>query len=476
MLAHICRVLAVFGACFGAVSGPASAQDDFDVSDIFSNQRFYEEHGLLQAIGDMHFIADVWYLPGPADSTRALIGVSLSNSALQFVRTDDGRWQAAYGVTASVEAETGSGSPVEKTWEQSVNVETFDETMLTAETIVFQTDLTLAPGEYELDLSVRDRNSDHGSKVDRDLEVPDLPEARLALLEPVLLRLYRPAGNHTEFVVHPSHFYPSTPDRIDFLAEASGASAQNAPYTMRARLIPVAGGEEPAGASWSQNLSPDSSGTIEAFGTLQNPGAQFGEFELELELTDAAGNAIANQSTPVLIAGSSAWIATNWEEALKLIRWEATGEEMDILEDIEDPDQRLEAWNCFWKIRDPVEATATNEAMVSYFQRVETANKTWHSALRPGYQSDRGRVFITLGPPDEIIERPMPAGPVPFEIWLYHNYNAEIRFVDRIGFNNYELDNIGEYQSEVSRIERRKLQFLEGRASECPLLAPAFND
>ena len=70
MPAHICRVLAVFGACFGAVSGPASAQD-FNVSDIFSNQRFYEEHGLLQAIGDMHFIADVWYLPGPADSTRA---------------------------------------------------------------------------------------------------------------------------------------------------------------------------------------------------------------------------------------------------------------------------------------------------------------------------------------------------------------------------------------------------------------------
>jgi GWxTD domain-containing protein len=469
---HFRRVLTVLCVFFGAVSGSVSAQD-LEISDIFSNQRFYEEHDLLQSTGDVHFIADVWYLPGPADSTTALIGISLSNSALQFVRTDDGRWQATYGVTASVESEI-QGSPVEKSWEQSVNVESFDETLLTSETIVFQTDLALAPGEYELVLSVRDRNADHGSRVSGDLEVPALPDARLALSEPVLLRLYRPADDGTEYVVHPSHFYPSSPDRIDFLAEASGASPQNAPYTMRVRLVPVSADEEPLDASWTDDLSPDSTGTLEAFGTLVNPGAQFGEFELTLELTDAAGNVVASESTPVMIAGSSAWISTNWEEALKLIRWEATDDEMDILEDIEEPGRRMEAWNCFWEIRDPVTATATNEALISYFQRVETANRTWRSALRPGYQSDRGRVFITLGPPDEIIERPMPAGPVPFEIWRYYDYNVEIRFVDRIGFNNYELDNIGEYQSEVSRLERRKMNFLRDRADECPLLAPAF--
>ena len=37
---------------------------------------------------------------------------------------------------------------------------------------------------------------------------------------------------------------------------------------------------------------------------------------------------------------------------------------MEILEDIEDPASRLEAWSCFWKIRDPVPATATNEVEI----------------------------------------------------------------------------------------------------------------
>jgi GWxTD domain-containing protein len=463
---------AALAVALGIAPQVASAQD-LDVSEIFSNQRFYEASDLLQARGDVRFVADVWYLPGPADSTRALIGISLSNSSLQFVRTDDGRWQATYGVSASLEAEDG-GNPIEKSWQQSVSVGTFDETMLTGETIVFQTDLTLAPGEYEISLSVRDRNADHSSKASGDLAVPSLPRARLALSEPVLLRLYRPDGNDTEFVVHPSHYYPTTPERIDFLAEASGASAQNAPYALSARLVRVGAQEEDLEPTRIVDLSPDSAGTIEAFGSLQSPAAQFGEYELSLELSDAGGAVVASGSTPVLIAGSSAWITSHWEDALRLIRYEATGDEMDILEDIEEPAKRLEAWNCFWKIRDPIPTTTTNEAMTSYFQRIHTANETWKSALRPGYQSDRGRVFITLGPPDEIIQRPMPAGPVPFEIWRYYDRNFEIRFVDRIGFNNYEIDNIGTYQSEVSRVERRKLRFLRERADECPLLAPAF--
>jgi GWxTD domain-containing protein len=470
MSAH--RILGILAAFVGFAASSAASQD-VDISQIFSNQSFYDEHDLLSATGDVRFIADVWYLPGPADSTRALIGVSLSNAALQFVRTDDGRWQAAYDVTASLDPDAGSG-PVEKSWQQSVSVDTFDETLLTGETIVFQTDLKLLPGEYDLELTVRDRNADHGSEVSGTLNVPSLPAARLALSEPVLLRLYRPAAEGTEYVVHPSHYYPSTPERIDFLAEASGATSSGAPYTLRVNLVPEGEDGQPVGAAWTDALTPDSAGILEAFGSLEKPEAQYGEFELTFELTDAAGNVVASESTPLMIAGSSAWIAANWEDALDLIRYESTEDEMEILEDIEDPASRLEAWACFWKIRDPVPATATNEALVGYFERIETANRTWRSALRPGYKSDRGRVYMTLGAPDEIIERPMPAGPVPFEIWRYYDYNVEIRFVDRIGFNNYEIDNIGEYQSEASRLDRRKLQFLQNRADECPLLAPAF--
>jgi GWxTD domain-containing protein len=174
------------------------------------------------------------------------------------------------------------------------------------------------------------------------------------------------------------------------------------------------------------------------------------------------------------VAGSGGWIAENWEDALSLIKYEATPDEMEILEDIEGEQARIDAWNCFWRIRDPVAATAANEGMAEYFRKIQVANANWKSSLRPGYLSDRGRVYITIGPPDDISQRPVPAGSSAYEVWTYHRYNFQILFVDRIGFNNYQLESIDTYQRELSTVERRKHRFLEERAHVCPLLAPAY--
>lgn len=461
---------------FGVVLAPASAQDDIDFSDIFSNTRFYEEHDLLRAEGDVGFIADAWFLPGPADSVRVLLGLSLSNSDLQFVRTTEGQWQASYGVTASLEPEAG-GAPLQREWTKTVDVSSFDETLLTGETIVFQTELRLLPGSYDLVLTVRDRNGDDGSRVDGTLDVPALAGPQIALSEPVLLRLFRPGT--ADYIVNPSHYYATAPPQIDFLVEVSAATG-GGPYRLQARLLPAGGDEEREGdqpplPTWSDTLAIGGDGTARAFGTIENSGARFGEYALELQMLDSSGAVVATRETPLLIAGSTGWIADNWDDALSLIRYEATGDEMDILEEIEDPRQRVEAWNCFWAIRDPIPATSGNEALQEYFRKIQVANNTWKSALRPGYLSDRGRVFITLGPPDEVTQRPVPGDSNPFEVWTYHRYNFQILFVDRIGFNNYQLENVGTYQRELSLVERRKRQFLEERASSCPLLAPAFD-
>ena len=80
-------------------AGGLEAQE-FSFDDLFSNDRFYREHGILKAEGDVEFLADLWILPVASDSARALRGVSLSNSDLQFVRSEDGGWQADYEVLA----------------------------------------------------------------------------------------------------------------------------------------------------------------------------------------------------------------------------------------------------------------------------------------------------------------------------------------------------------------------------------------
>lgn len=448
-----------------AAFAPPAAAQDIDLSEIFSNRSFYEEHGILRSRGEVDFVGNVWILPATADSARALVGVALSNDALEFVRTSAGTWRAVYGVTVSFQRD--GASIVEGSWQRSLDVESFDETGLTGETIVFQTELGVPPGDYEVALAVRDVNGEDSALARADLTVPAL--AGPALSSPVPLKVHE--SGSAEFVVHPSHYFPAAPDAFEFLVGVSGLP-EGESWRAEARLIPADDRQESTPV-WSGEIAP---GTARVFASMENDQPRFGEYSLEVVLLDPQGRETGRRAAPLLVAGSSGWIVDHWDDALTLLRYEGTRKEIDILEDIEGAQARLEAWNCFWRMRDPAPTTTANEALQSYFQRVQTANDNWSSALRPGYLSDRGRVFIQIGAPDEIREEPMPRGTRPFEIWTYLRYNFQIYFVDDIGFNNYQLhpESIPAYQRELSLIERRKLRFLQDRAQVCPLLAPAF--
>lgn len=55
-------------------------------------------------------------------------------------------------------------------------------------------------------------------------------------------------------------------------------------------------------------------------------------------------------------------------------------------------------------------------------RRIELANEKFSKAGVSGAETDRGRLYIRLGPPDEIESRPGP--PDPFEIWRYHDFGG----------------------------------------------------
>jgi GWxTD domain-containing protein len=451
------------------LAAPPAAAQEFEVSDLFSNDRFFEESGILQGRGDVPFVADLWFLPGPADSTRAILGVGLSNSALRFVRVPEGGWRATYQVVAELDPK--DGEKFERRWEKSVDIASFDESLLTGETVVFQADFPVAPGEYDLRLTVNDAHAEQLSRANAEIEVPRIGSPGAG--EPVLLWRLERIGDQVSYVVHPSHAFPTPPQRIEFMIAAEASSS---PFVARARLVdPRAEGEAQTIASWSDTLEPAPDGGLVAYGSVENT-AQFGEYRLDVDLVDPSGAAVFHTATPLSIAGSAAWVADHWKDALSVIRYEATEGEIEILEDIDDPAQRIEAWACFWRMRDPVTTTVVNEGLQEYFGRIETANESWKSSLRPGYLSDRGRVYITLGPPNDIQSNPMPLGQHAFEVWTFtRDRQFQLIFVDRIGFNNYQLDTMGTYQRELANIERRKRNYLESRAQLCPLLAPAFD-
>jgi GWxTD domain-containing protein len=73
----------------------------------------------------------------------------------------------------------------------------------------------------------------------------------------------------------------------------------------------------------------------------------------------------------------------------------------------------------FWQQRDPSNGTAQNEFRDQHYWRINYANERFGGPER-GWKTDRGRIYITWGPPDQIEAHPSGEGRSgPFEIWRY---------------------------------------------------------
>ena len=461
------RRLVVISAASLLSSLPLGAQEG-DLTDLFDQDPFYEQAGVLLGKGEIPFFADVSFLDGAGDSTQAVLGIALSNSAFQFLKERDG-YRAAYQVDLRIEGSRGS---FRNEWDETVRVTSFDETLINRETVVFQSAFGLLPGDYDLKLRVEDTQSGEETELEARLAVPEIAPAAggYGLSKPVLLRFFgeAAAGGGREHVLYPSHYFERAPQDVSFFVEVYAApGAGERPLRLAASLASAEGGAPVSNAVLEvPGLAVAGAvRTARVYGTVPGRGTQSGPYRLTLALQDEAGSTLAESSVSLSVSAATQWVQDNWERALEFLAYEASDEERDALEEMPPP-RRMAAWTEFWEVRDPIPATPGNEAFENYFRRIATANANFTSKLRPGWKSDRGRVFVTLGPPTDIIRRPIPSGSFPLEIWVYDALGFEIVFEDKIGFGNYQIANPGTYTNELAALERRKHRAIAERRAQ----------
>ncbi len=93
----------------------------------------------------------------------------------------------------------------------------------------------------------------------------------------------------------------------------------------------------------------------------------------------------------------------------------------------------------FWASRDPNPNTMVNELMEEYFRRVNYANREYSNFNEGGWLSDRGRILIKFGYPDDVERHPFEIDSVPFVVWRYYALRKIFVFADRSGFGDYRL-------------------------------------
>ena len=138
------------------------------------------------------------------------------------------------------------------------------------------------------------------------------------------------------------------------------------------------------------------------------------------------------------------------------VRWIITDEERQTFKRLSNDEERDQFIEQFWLRRDPTPDTVENEFKEEHYRRIAYANEHYASGV-PGWRTDRGRIYVMYGPPDEVdshpsggqYNRPIEEGggqttTYPFEDWRYRYIDGigqeiQIEFVDQCGCNDYHM-------------------------------------
>ncbi|GJQ61653.1 MAG: hypothetical protein SCALA702_07060 [Melioribacteraceae bacterium] len=119
----------------------------------------------------------------------------------------------------------------------------------------------------------------------------------------------------------------------------------------------------------------------------------------------------------------------------------AASSEIDQYEKLDSLNSKREYFYEFWKKRDPDPSTNENEFKIEYMYRLDYVNERYGSFYKKGYRTDRGRIYLLYGEPDQIDRYPNETNMKPYEIWYFNTIEGGVYFVfgDITGFSDYEL-------------------------------------
>ena len=184
-------------------------------------------------------------------------------------------------------------------------------------------------------------------------------------------------------------------------------------------------------------------------GQINISSLQSGIYVLDAQIYDENGTPVSNSmkpfryinlnpasTTPVSDLSSSDLLSSQLygktEDALNeefaSLLYIASRSEKRAYKKTKDLDSKVKFLTDFWEKRDSNPSTPQNEYRDQYLSRAEYSSR-FATGLKKGWQSDRGRIIIKYGIPDEYDRQAAAMGEAPHEIWYYNNIQGGVLFV-----------------------------------------------
>ena len=408
--------------------------------------KLYRQMGLLAEAGDTPFVGSVAFLGSNSpDSTLLVLTVSVPTRALTFVRENE-RYRASYSATLSMTRASEGIRRFET--HHIVRVASFKETTRSDESVLYQQVVRARPGSYELSFSLRDDAGGKGSSIDATMNVPRINDGSLSSPIPVYDVVPRNSLDSLPRIVPSPRATLSLGQDTTLLVYVEGYGSGTS-LPIRASVF----GENTSRPVWSDTLSLARNGALFG-GQLKIPVARLGVGALTLAVT--TGQGADTTKAPVFVTFGEDLPVATFAEMVNYLRYFGSTARLEALRDAP-PDTRASAWATFMRETDPDPATVANEALRDYFGRISQANVRFREEGGPGWLTDRGRVFVALGTPDQFYEPNTSdlnqRGRA--QIWEYRRYRLQVVFIDQTGFGRWRMT-VGS-ESEFESIVRREL-------------------
>src|SRR6266550_4578121 len=394
-----------------------------DVSEL------YRGIGLLAAPGPIAFVGKISSFASVfPDTTLVLVSISLPNRALTFTREGD-RYRAPYEVKLSlnrgdVEAATVNAMEI-------VRVGSFREVNRTDESIIFQHYFHVQPGTYTISATVRDVAGSRGATQQDTVVVPALGAGRLST--PLLV--YEATGRLS---LDSAPGLLASPRSSAVFGRDSTVAIYVEAYGQGTRLpVDFVVRNDKGAQLWRDSAVLARRGTL-FNGIVSVPISTVGVGIAQISFTRRDSQ--DSTRTPLFVSFGEDIPLMSFEDMLGYLRFFASAFQLNQLRTAP-LEKRATVWAEFLRSTDPVPETATNEEMQNYFGRIQQANAEFRTDRNPGWLSDRGMVFVSLGEPDQILERnvnaqmsTMQVGQnTRLQVWQYRKYSSQLVFYEETG-------------------------------------------
>ncbi len=412
----------------------------------------YHQMGLIATGCPLAFVGKIAYFATSSpDTTLMLASVSIPNHSLSFVRDGDS-YRAPYEVHVVVSQNGASVGEINSM--EIVRVPTFKEINRTDESVIFQHYFKIRPGSYDVSFQVRDAGTARSSAQQGQIVAPSLRAGQLST--PVIVYEATPRSGLDSL----PHILAS-PRSSAVFGQDSTVTVYLEGYGTSNRLpIGFMVDNDRGTTIWRDSVILTRRGNLLS-GSVHIPIARVGIGIANVTFTRPDGGGMGK--TPVFVSFGNDIPLLTYDEMLNQLRYFAGLDRIKSLRDAP-VDRRGAVWAEFLRSTDPVPGTPENESLQAYFTRILQANLRFREegGGRTGWLSDRGKVYVLLGEPDQIFEQntnvPLSSSSITqrsrVQYWEYSKYRIRFMFYDESGTGRWRITPASEsdFQSLISRV------------------------